>query len=71
MAPNEAIDRTCPQRTDGRAVLFAHKVSPAQCQKQQRASFHKCFTCMHNNVQRTDVGLPLVAKRSVTAKHQA
>jgi hypothetical protein len=71
MAPNEAMNRVCPTRTDGRVVLFAHKVSPTQCQEQQRASFHKCFTCVHNNVQRTDVGLPLVAKRSVTAKHQA
>jgi len=71
MAPNEAMNRVCPTRTDGRVVLFAHKVSPTQCQKQQRASFHKCFTCVHNNVQRTDVGLPSVAKRSVTAKHQA
>lgn len=39
----------CPTRIDGAAVLFAHRVSGAQCQDRQRGHYHKCFTCAHNN----------------------
>ena len=39
----------CPTRIDGHAVLFAHKVTPGQCQDRQRGHYHKCWTCAHNN----------------------
>jgi hypothetical protein len=39
----------CPTRLDGHTVLFAHKVTQAQCQDRQRGHYHKCWTCMHNN----------------------
>jgi hypothetical protein len=39
----------CPTRLDGHRVLFAHKVTPAQCQDRQRGHYHKCWTCVHNN----------------------
>jgi len=47
-AQNPAL-QICPTRIDGAAVLFAHKVSGAQCQDRQRGHYHKCFTCTHNN----------------------
>lgn len=47
-APSSAL-QICPTRIDGAAVLFAHKVSAAQCQDRQRGHYHKCFTCAHNN----------------------
>jgi hypothetical protein len=39
----------CPTRIDGHSVLFAHKVTPGQCQDRQRGHYHKCWTCAHNN----------------------
>jgi hypothetical protein len=42
-------NRTCPTRVDERPVLFAHKVTTAQCQDRQRGRYHKCFTCAHSN----------------------
>ena len=39
----------CPTRLDGHRVLFAHKVTPVQCQDRQRGHYHKCWTCAHNN----------------------
>lgn len=39
----------CPTRIDRAAVLFAHKVTPTQCQDRQRGQYHKCFTCAYNN----------------------
>jgi hypothetical protein len=39
----------CPTRLDGHTVLFAHKVTAAQCQDRQRGHYHKCWTCQHNN----------------------
>ena len=50
--------RSCPTRIDGAAVLFAHKVSPAQCQDRQRGRYHKCFTCAFNNAYVAVNGLP-------------
>lgn len=47
-APNSSL-QICPTRVDGAAVLFAHRVSGAQCQDRQRGHYHKCFTCAHNN----------------------
>jgi hypothetical protein len=41
----------CPTRIDAAPVLFAHVVSPQKCQQRQRDSYHKCFTCVHNNAQ--------------------
>jgi len=41
--------RVCPTRIDGAPTLFAHRVSPDQCQDRQRGLYHKCFTCAHNN----------------------
>ena len=39
----------CPTRIDGHRVLFAHKLTGAQCQDRQRGQYHKCWTCVHNN----------------------
>jgi len=39
----------CPTRIDGHRVLFAHKLTQAQCQDRQRGQYHKCWTCVHNN----------------------
>ena len=56
---SDASNRICPTRTDGRPSLFAHKVTLPQCQARQRESFHKCFTCAHNNnLQAAQQGLP-------------
>ena len=41
----------CPTRIDAAPVLFAHTVTPSMCQQRQREHYHKCFTCVHNNVQ--------------------
>jgi hypothetical protein len=49
----------CPTRTDGAAVLFAHKVTQAQCQDRQRGSYHKCFTCAFNNAHVAKHGRPV------------
>lgn len=51
--------RICPTRTDGSDSLFAHRVTLPKCQERQRKSFHKCFTCAHNNnLQAVQQGLP-------------
>ena len=50
--------RLCPTRTDGRAVLFAHKVNQAQCQSRQRGQYHKCFTCAYANATVARFGMP-------------
>jgi hypothetical protein len=56
----------CPTRLDGHRVLFAHKVTPAQCQDRQRGHYHKCWTCAHNNaLVKTNIQparLPLAAR---------
>ena len=44
----------------GTGVLFAHKVSQAQCQDRQRGRYHKCFTCAYNNAYVAVHGLPAV-----------
>ena len=49
MTKNLGNANSCPTRIDGVATLFAHTVSRSQCQSRQRDSFHKCFTCVHNN----------------------
>lgn len=41
--------RICPTPLDGRSVLFAHTIDPAECQKRQRGLYHKCFTCEFQN----------------------
>jgi hypothetical protein len=51
--------RACPTRIDGADVLFAHKVSEAQCQERQRGRYHKCFTCAYNNAYVAANGLPV------------
>ncbi len=48
----------CPTRVDRAPVLFAHKVSAGQCQDRQRGSYHKCFTCAHNNAYVAKNGKP-------------
>ncbi len=60
----EDSSRICPTRTDGRASLFAHKVGLPQCQERQRKSFHKCFTCAHNNNLQQPVKGPTILSRS-------
>lgn len=49
----------CPTRIDRAAVLFAHKVTQAQCQERQRGQYHKCFTCAHNNAYVSKHGKPV------------
>ena len=39
----------CPTRLDARVSLFAHRISVGRCQEQQRACFHKCYSCEWNN----------------------
>lgn len=51
--------RSCPTRIDGAAVLFAHKLTPLQCQDRQRGRYHKCFTCVFNNAYVASNGLPV------------
>jgi hypothetical protein len=48
----------CPTRIDRAPVLFAHKVTPSQCQDRQRGSYHKCFTCAFNNTYAAKHGKP-------------
>ena len=50
--------KICPTRIDGRAALFAHKVSEAQCQRRQRGQYHKCFTCAYANAYVAKFGMP-------------
>ncbi len=50
--------RLCPTRTDGRAALFAHKVSQGRCQSRQRGQYHKCFTCSYANAYVAKFGMP-------------
>ena len=59
--------RACPTRIDGAAVLFAHKVSDAQCQDRQRGRYHKCFTCAYNNAYVAVHGLPAATEEPVAA----
>ncbi len=49
MKQNTGTANVCPTRIDGEDALFAHQVTRSQCQSRQRDSFHKCFTCAHNN----------------------
>lgn len=56
-ATNTAL-QMCPTRIDGAPVLFAHKVTQAQCQDRQRGSYHKCFTCAFNNAYVAKHGKP-------------
>lgn len=53
----------CPTRVDGALVLFAHKVTAAQCQDRQRGAYHKCFTCAFNNAYVAAHGRPDAAAR--------
>ena len=48
----------CPTRIDQATVLFAHKVTRAQCQDRQRGQYHKCFTCAYNNAYVNTHGTP-------------
>ena len=50
--------RLCPTRADGRAALFAHKVSLGRCQNRQRGQYHKCFTCAYANAYVAKFGMP-------------
>ena len=52
----------CPTRIDGHTVLFAHKVTPGQCQDRQRGHYHKCWTCAHNNALVKVAASPLLQK---------
>lgn len=54
----ERRTRVCPTRADGRAALFAHKLTVAQCQDRQRSRYHKCFACRYNNAYVAVHGLP-------------
>jgi hypothetical protein len=41
--------RTCPTLRDKMEPRFAHRISVSRCQDQQRACFHKCYSCEWNN----------------------
>jgi hypothetical protein len=56
----------CPTRIDGHRVLFAHKVTPGQCQDRQRGHYHKCWTCAHNNAL-VKVVSPVIQKSAAPA----
>ncbi len=43
--------RLCPTRADAAPVLFAHVIGRSTCQDRQRGHYHKCYSCLHNNVQ--------------------
>lgn len=58
----------CPTRIDGAPVLFAHKVTPTQCQDRQRGHYHKCFTCAHNNAYVSNHGRVEAAARPPVPK---
>lgn len=58
----------CPTRIDGAPVLFAHKVSQAQCQDRQRGQYHKCFTCVHNNAYVAKYGKPTPVAEAAEAQ---
>jgi len=47
-SPREGM-RLCPSRVDLAETLFAHVITPSMCQERQRAHYHKCPTCQHNN----------------------
>ncbi|MDA1266694.1 MAG: hypothetical protein O2816_16560 [Planctomycetota bacterium] len=67
MSQPQGQSRVCPTRTDDRPVLFAHKVSKSQCQDRQRGSYHKCFSCVHNNSWAASTGKdPRVARAAPT-----
>jgi hypothetical protein len=60
----------CPTRVDGAPVLFAHKVTQAQCQDRQRGHYHKCFTCAFNNAFVARNGKPAAATQAGPARVQ-
>ena len=60
----------CPTRIDNHPVLFAHRVSPGQCQDRQRGHYHKCFTCVHNNAYVSRRGVPVEAPKLALAKKE-
>ena len=62
--------RACPTRIDGTAVLFAHKVTDAQCQDRQRGRYHKCFTCAYNNAYVAVHGAPAAGRKLPVAQKQ-
>ncbi|MFN0206258.1 MAG: hypothetical protein ACKVS6_08075 [Planctomycetota bacterium] len=43
-------DRVCPTRVSAAPTLIAHKITIPECQKRQRESYHKCWTCAHRNL---------------------
>ena len=43
------FQRQCPTRGDGEVPLIVHQVTPPACQARQRASYHKCHTCVHQS----------------------
>jgi hypothetical protein len=60
----------CPTRIDRAPVLFAHKVSPAQCQDRQRGQYHKCFTCAFNNAYVALNGKPVPSAPAASKQSQ-
>jgi hypothetical protein len=58
MANQRPALQLCPTRIDRQPVLFAHKVTRAQCQDRQRGRYHKCFTCAFNNAYVAKHGEP-------------
>lgn len=61
MSDSHDHTRVCPTRSDGTAVLFAHRVAQSTCQDKQRGRFHKCYTCAYNNAYVAQHGLPELA----------
>ena len=44
-----AQQRTCPTPRGELEPRFAHRIRTSRCQDQQRACFHKCYSCEWNN----------------------
>lgn len=50
-------DRVCPTRVSAVPTLIAHKITIPVCQKRQRESYHKCWTCTHRNLSNFHAGV--------------
>ena len=55
--------RTCPTPRGELEPRFAHRISTSRCQDQQRACFHKCYSCEWTNSYQTQKALDERAKR--------
>ncbi|GEM_PF-1084546 len=64
---NADPQRMCPTRVDGQISLFAHRISVAKCQEQQRNCYHKCYTCVCSNAHQAKLNGNSQRKRSASS----